>query len=217
LELLQQMGLSPDAPVVLVPTLLVAERVASAAVRRARAGEGRRIAQRQQECAVAERRLQLAIRRQWPDLVLSPGFESEFGEPRVTFGLQLPLPLWNRNARDIATARAGRELANEVLRGEYERTLQQLARAELVLTTAKAHRALIETELVPLAEQQVEDGRRLAELGQLDTLLQLDALLRAHAAVTSALDTAVEEVLAVVKLNELFWPELAAGKPEVSR
>ncbi|MBK8979884.1 MAG: TolC family protein [Planctomycetes bacterium] len=212
------LGLSPAAAVELVPALAIPERVADAALRRDRVGDGPRVAPSVARHEVAERALELAVREQWPDLTLLPGYEDESGQPRATLGFSLPLPFWNRNARAIAEARAARELAAEEVRTSIERALLALARAETRLDVARRERAFVERRLVPLAEQQVDDGRRLAELGQLDTLLILDSLLRANAAKTTTLDAALAESESVAAVNALFWPDLDTDdSPEAPR
>jgi transcription termination factor Rho len=69
---------------------------------------------------------------------------------------------------------------------------------------------LLETQLLPLAELQVTEAKRLAELGQLDTLLILDAVTRAYDAQLAVIDATLAEAEATVDLNALFWPSLVA-------
>lgn len=202
------LGLPPRAQGPLVGTTTIDLRLASAQQRTAALVTSPRIAVRKAEHQVAEHRYELAIAKQWPELKLLPGFQEEDAQPRAAFGFSLPLPLWNKNAREIAVTRAERSLAAELERGEYERLVADLAHAEARLATAREQRQRVQTELVPLARQQLADARRQAELGQLDTLLILDAVLRAHAAATAQLDASAEEALAVVGLNSLFWPDL---------
>lgn len=211
IDLKRVMGLPPGGAVRLLPATSLEVRVPDPAQRQTRTLDGPRIVLRQREHDVTERQLALAIRRQWPELTLFPGFQEEDAQPRAALGFSLPLPLWNANAREIAEARATRDVAAQALRGEVERAIQDLARAEVRAQAAIAQRALVDTVLVPLAEQQVADGRRLVELGQLDTLLILDSLLRGHQAKTAAIDAALAEAEATVELNSLFWPTLTVG------
>ena len=211
IEVKQLMGLHPTASVQLLPVTSVTPRLADPALRRVQILDGPRVTRGQREHAVTERQLALAIRKQWPELTLLPGFQEEDAQPRAALGFSLPLPLWNANAREIAEARAQREVAAQALRGDVERAIQDLARAEVGVQAAAAQRVLVDSELVPLAEQQVADGRRLVELGQLDTLLVLDSLLRGHQAKVAAIDVALTEAEATIELNSLFWPTLTLG------
>jgi outer membrane protein TolC len=210
-DLKQLLGLPPDRDVAFLPATGVGQRIEDRAQRRAHLADGPRVAVARREHEVSERQLALAIRKQWPELTLFPGWQEEDAQPRAALGFSLPLPLWNGNAREIAETRAAREVAAETLRGSFERATQDLARAERRIEAAQSRRLLVDVELVPLAEQQVVEGRRLAELGQLDTLLILDALTRSYEAKAMALEAVLAETEATIEINALFWPALAAG------
>ena len=79
---------------------------------------------------------------------------------------------------------------------------------------AAEQRRIIDAELLPLTERQVADAKRLADLGQLDTLLILDAVTRAYEAQLAAVASAETEAEATVELNSLFWPSLTAPAKE---
>ena len=89
-----------------------------------------------------------------------------------------------------------------------------LAQADTKRRAAVEQRRILDVELLPLTERQVADAKRLAELGQLDTLLILDAVTRAYEAQLAAVASAVTEAEATVELNSLFWPSLAAPAKE---
>lgn len=58
----------------------------------------------------SEDELRAEIRRQYPELSLSPGYGKEDEEEKLTLGLELNLPLWNRNREAISRARGSRAL-----------------------------------------------------------------------------------------------------------
>lgn len=209
LELKQLLGLPPERGLALVPATSVPLRIADAPSRRTSLVEGPRVLLAQREHTVAERALALAVRKQWPDLTLIPGWEEEDAQPRVGLGISLPLPLWNANAQEIAKARATRSFAAENLRGALEDAFQRLAQAETHLRSAAEQRELISKELLPLAERQITDARQLAQLGRLDTLLLLDALTRSYDAQLAAVSATLAEADAAIETNSLFWPSLA--------
>lgn len=212
LEIRRLLGLAPERELALVPSIRIDVRVADGERSRVLQDENPRVALAKRRHDVAERQLALAVRRQWPELTLFPGFQEEDGQPRAALGLQFPIPLWNRNVREIAEARADRETAAEALRASLEGATQDLARAELRRDAATQRRALVDAQLVPLAEQQLVDAQRLVELGRLDTLLILDALTRSHEAKALALRAALAEAEAAVAINSLFWPASIAGE-----
>lgn len=210
LALKQLLGLAPTAPVAFQPTLAIELRIGDPATRAASTSDGPRLAIRAREYEVAERSLALAVRKQWPELALAPGWQEEDAQPRAALGFSLPLPLWNGNRREIAETRAERALAGERLRAEIELAIQDLARAEVRLQSAKAQRTQLEGQLVPLVDQQVAEGRRVLELGRLDTLLLLDGLVRSQAAKSRVLDAVLAEAQATAQVNSFFWPSLLA-------
>lgn len=205
------LGLPPERPVEFVPATVIPMRFADAGERRAGLTDSPRVAMARREHDVADRQFALAIRKQWPELTLFPGFQEEDAQPRAAIGFSLPLPLWNRNAREVAETRAERARAAEALRGSLEAAFQDLALAEVRHAAAVSQRQIVDMQLVPLAEQQIADGRRLVDLGRLDTLLILDALTRSHEAKILAIDTAFAEVEATNEINSLFWPTLTSG------
>jgi outer membrane protein TolC len=206
LEVKALLGLSPDAEVVLLPAITITPRLTDAAQQQTQALGGPRVLLAQRQHAVAERTLALAIRKQWPELTLFPGFGEEDAQPRVTLGLSLPLPLWNANAREIAEATARRAVAAQDLRGSIEHVLAALAHARARQRAAQAQHDLVAAELWPLAEQQLADARQLAELGQLDTLLILDAVHRTFEAKAAAIAASRALAQATIDLNALTWP-----------
>lgn len=205
------LGLAPDAPLQLVPTLHVSRRMTEGPDAAAALTTSPRLWPLQRAHDAAEAALALEVRKQWPDLVLSPGWQEEDAQPRVALGLSLPLPLLAGNDGPIARAAAERELAAEALRVGYEELRHDLADAAATLAAARARRERA-TTLTPLAEQQLADGRRLAELGRLEPLLILDALVRAHAARGAAIDAELAEAEATIALDALFG-EPGAGRP----
>ncbi|MBL8727031.1 MAG: TolC family protein [Planctomycetes bacterium] len=214
LTLKRLLGLHPTAPVHFVPDPALALQVPDAAERRLQLSTGPRLAALQLGYEQSERALRLEIRKQWPDLVLSPGLDEEDAQLRLALGLSLPLPLFTGNTPAIRRAEAEREAAAEALRGRSEQAVHDLAAAELQLAAAERQRELVAAELVPLAQQQVADVRRLAELGQLEPLLMLDALVRAHTAGMQAIAADLAAAEATVAIDSLFWndPPTAARR-----
>lgn len=211
IELKQVLGLPVGRAVAFVPVSALPLRVEGAAERQQRLLDSPLVALARREHDVSERRLALAVRKQWPELTLFPGFQEEDAQPRAALGFSLPLPLWNANVREIAETTAARDVAAETLRGDYERATQALARAEAARRAVQSQRQLVETQLLPLAELQITDARRLADLGQLNTLLILEALTRSYDAKALAVESALAEIEATIEINTLFWPTLEVG------
>ena len=213
LGLRELLGMPPELELRLEPSLSTTERV-PAAEQRAQLMQSPLVDLAKREHDVAERGLQLAIRKQWPELWIQPGWQEEDAQPRPAFGFSLPIPLWNANAQEIAEKRAARTAAEELLKQRLETATHALAQANTRRRVAAEQRRIIEAELLPLTERQVADVKRLADLGQLDTLLILDAVTRAYEAQLAAVASAETEAEATVELNSLFWPSLAAPAKE---
>jgi outer membrane protein TolC len=213
LRLRELLGMPPGLELRVEPNLSTTERV-SGSEQLAKLSQSPLVELAMREHDVAERGLQLAIRKQWPELWIQPGWQEEDAQPRPAFGFSLPIPLWNANAQEIGERRAARNVAAERLKERLEAATHALAQADTKRRAAVEQRRILDVELLPLTERQVADAKRLAELGQLDTLLILDAVTRAYEAQLAAVASAVTEAEATVELNSLFWPSLAAPAKE---
>lgn len=204
LTLLRLTGLHPAAQVTFLPTtdLGLPSRPEKTVREFIRSPSANRLGL---EHGIRENQLALEIARQWPDLMLGPGWQEEDAQPRLALGVSLPLPLWNRNAQNIATAQAHRTLAAEALRCGLEQFFHDVTLAERQYDVAVERRQRIERELVPLANQQLADSRTLAERGTLDVLLLLDSLARAHSARIHAIDATQQQSMRATDLTSLCW------------
>ena len=172
--------------------------------------DGPRLAAKKRAHAEAERQLELAVSKQYPMLSLFPGWEEEDAINRPAIAFSLPIPLWNRNQLAIAEATAQRDAAKAALEAGYEELAQARLRADVARKAAAQRREQLESTLVPACKEQLADNRRLAELGELDPLLLLDAVTRLYEAQRSALEAAADEADAIAAENSLFWPQEAA-------
>jgi outer membrane protein TolC len=201
------MGLSPDAELVLNPSLTPVDAImipdTGTLIER-----HPMLNRLRDEYAVAEATLLREIRAQYPDLTIGPAYESDQGQSR--FGLigGIPLPILNANARGIAEARAQRELARALYETTLERTMHELRVAIERVDQARTQRTMYESEIVPLVDRQLGDAQRLLELGESDGLVLLESLTRAAQAAMELIDTRLEESLAINQLRSLVGPEL---------
>lgn len=209
LEIKELLGLVPDAPVRLLPATELGPRPAVDVL------HNPHLAALSAAYAVAEEALRLEIRKQYPDVTIAPGAKTEDGDPRATLGLEIPLAVWNRNRKGIAEACARRETARAEYETAYETLVARAAAAEHALETATAQRTELESALVPLLEEQSRDVQRVVELGQVDTLVMLDTLVRQHDANVRLIEARLHEALATVRLQGLSTP--VRWQPEAFR
>jgi outer membrane protein, heavy metal efflux system len=214
-ELKARLGLLPTANVKLVPEVPAWIVGTSAEDIPAVVAEHPRVRLARAEYEVAERTLKLEVRKQYPDIVLGGGFGTDQGDERVLFGAALPLPLFNANRRAIAEARANRDVARAAAEAEYERLLAEASAARARLDAAHEQLAYVEKELAPLADHQVADARRLAQLGDFNTLVLIEALKTAHEAKLDVLDARLKLTLGSRRLQALLeGGSLATGQKE---
>lgn len=208
-------GLAPDAPLGLVETLAFEGRRVNAGCSLDSLERGNlELAAVRAEYEVAEQTLRREVREQYPDLVIGPGYGTDEGTERVVLGLQLPIPLWNRNQQGVAEAEASRQLARGRFESTYERLASRLAIAWSLCESSRAVREAIETRVVPLADEQDIEVRRVAELGDVNPLLLLEAIKGRHGAKVRLVEARASEAIGSIRLDELIGPPgVASAEP----
>lgn len=217
LQLRAMLGLAPETSLTLVPTVMFAARTTTAdELRLLLDSSNPELAAVRAEYELAEQSLRAEVRKQYPDITIGPGYGTDQGDNRVLLGLSLPIPLWNRNQQGVAQASAQRELA----RGRFETTYQQLSSKLAIALTrfdaGKAQRALVESSVVPLADEQEADVLRVAALGRVEPLLLLESLKTQYAAKVRLVDARASESMGAVRLDELIGPPVPRSSPSVA-
>jgi outer membrane protein, heavy metal efflux system len=207
LQLRAMLGLAPETALTLLPTVMFAARTTRMdELRPLLDSSNPELTAIRAEYEVSEQSLRTEIRKQYPDLIIGPGYGTDQGDSRVLLGLSLPIPLWNRNQQGVAQASAQREVA----RGRFETTYEHLSsRLAIALTryeSGRAQRALVESSVVPLADEQEADVRRAAALGRVDPLLLIESLKTQYAAKVRLVAARAGESIGAVRLDELIGP-----------
>lgn len=210
LQLLSLLGLTPEARVKFasLPTVSTTSRPRRAFV----FNHNFEVRVAAAEYEIAEKAIKHEIQSQYPDLVVGPGFGTDQGDERALLGLSLPLPIWNRNEPAIAAARAERDLARAQLELAIEQSTAAFALAEMYHATASERRSLYESSIVPAADEQADDAQRLAELGEVNAVLLLDAFVRQYEARRALLDAALDESVAASQISQLLG-EMPSTQP----
>ena len=199
------LGLAPEAPLRLVPSLVVRRDTGARGptpgptpvlVPGDFAERHPTLARLQAEYEAAEESLRGETAKQWPNLSLGPQYESDVGQSRVGFLGTIPLPLLNANRQGIAEARADRELARAAYETTYETLVGRRAAAAVRADGLAAQLDELERELVPLVDRQLEDALRIAELGEGSSLALLETLTRAHELRLELVETRLAAALA---------------------
>jgi cobalt-zinc-cadmium efflux system outer membrane protein len=163
------------------------------------------------EYEVAEQILRREIRKQYPDLDIGPAYENEEDQSRIGFTGSLPIPILNRNRGGIAEAQAEREARRAAFEAQYEQLVQQLARAQIDLEFRKQLTQDLEANLIPLVEDQVRDAQRMIELGEVNTLVQLESVVRRAEAKLKLVEARQAEALAANRVRMLIGPDRLAN------
>ncbi|MFN7020408.1 MAG: TolC family protein [Phycisphaerales bacterium] len=166
------------------------------------------------EYEVAEKTLELEVRRQYPDVTIGPGYGREDGQDQFLLGISAPLPLLNANRLAIARARAEREERRVVFEGVLQDAMAELESAVQRLAGAETVRRELEDTLAPLADVQYEEVRRVAQMGEVDALVLLESLKAQREAKLRVLEARLSEQLASVRLDEVAGPAEAMGQTE---
>ena len=207
LELLALLGLAPEAPVVLQPEVFL-PRIDEATDSRRDTLLRRdpRVLAARAEYEASERRLRLEVRKQYPDLNVGPSYSFEEGFSRLGLGFGFPIPLWNRNRQAVAEASEEREAARTHAQAQIEQVFSELARAEVRLRNAAQRREMLLNEVVPLVDRQVEETRKLLDLGEVDVLVLRDALSSAVETKLELLTATLAEAQAANALQQMLEP-----------
>lgn len=204
LRLKARLGLAPGANVTLIPAINASSARTIEQDIGVLVAEHPRVRVARAEYEVTERTLELQVRKQYPDLRIGGGFGTDEGEERVLFGAGLPLPLFSANRRAIAEARAGRDVSRAAAEAEYEQLLAEATAVQARLQAARERLDYVQKELAPLADAQVNDARRLADLGEFDAIVLLEAIQAAHEAKLTILDARLSAALSGVRLDALL-------------
>ncbi|MBU3736179.1 MAG: TolC family protein [Methylobacterium sp.] len=173
----------------------------------------------------AESNLRMEIARQYPDIVLSPGYVFDQGYNLWTLGFSFLLNMLNKNEKSIADARASRELEASQFLALQAKVLQDLAQAQArylgMLQNLEKQEKLLQAQKqrTLLSQRQFEAGyidrleltaTRLEETAAKQSVLE--SSIQAEAA-TLALEDALQKPLDSLALPDLPEPETAANEP----
>lgn len=113
----------------------------------------------------AETELRAEIRKQYPQLNIAPLYAHDDGHDKVSVGVSLPLPIWNRNREAIARAEGDRTLKQAELITEWRKLVQQ---ADLLNAEQKLlrHHCAVEYGRLDELEAAAERQKKLFELGE---------------------------------------------------
>ncbi len=205
-ELRTLLGVSPAAPLSLVPTMGGGLDTSTATLNALSIGN-LELERLSDEYSVAERALATEIRKQYPDITIGPLVEFDGGNPFVGVSIEFPIPVLNGNQQGIAEAQAGREVARAAFESSFARLAGELEVALVRVRSEHAQRDVIEREFAPLVDAQLADARALLSLGESGGLILLESLKRVADAQLAVVDVRLGESLAEVDAASLIGPQ----------
>jgi cobalt-zinc-cadmium efflux system outer membrane protein len=167
------------------------------------------------EYAAAEAKLQLSVARQYPQLILSPGYYWDHGIAKFPFDVGFTLPL-NRNRGEIAEAQAGRDLAGRRMLALQADIYGAIVAAERAEHIARASTDTAQRQL-DAALRQLETADLSVSVGAVDVQVQVGAQIFAMRAELELIDMHAQlqssrNNLENVLHAPLSGPELALAK-----
>jgi cobalt-zinc-cadmium efflux system outer membrane protein len=155
-----------------------------------------------------ERRLAMARlerTRRYPDITLSVGTKREelLGRTQATFGLALPLPMFDRNQGNLQEAVQRSDKARDELAATGIRLGSELTRAHSQLNVAREQAQLLQRDILPAAASAFDAARKGFDYGKFAFLDVIDAqrtLVQAKSQHLRALGDAYRAVAEVERL-----------------
>jgi cobalt-zinc-cadmium efflux system outer membrane protein len=110
-----------------------------------------------------------------PTFTLGPRYHAGPDDAALVAGVQLPLPLWNRNRAAIDEAELELSRSAAAARGARVRAVTELATARVALHASAEEAMLLRTRVLPGVERALEIVRRGYESGRFAQVEVLDA------------------------------------------
>jgi len=207
LDLMGLMGLLPGTEVTLVSQLPVVDLPEISDENTRLIGSSTSLAVLRADYQAAEETLRLEVSKQYPDIEIGGGLGSEDNDDRLLLGASLPLPIFNANRGGIAEARANRDLARAEAETEFERLAFQLASVLARLDATEQQRQILKQNMVPMLDEQAAEIDRLAELGEVNTLILLETVTRRFEAKNQILDLQLTTLRDRIEVARLLGPD----------
>lgn len=162
--------------------------------------------------SIAEARFELAVKRQYPQLTLGPGYYWDHGISKFPLDIGLTLPI-DGNKGEIAESRAARDLAGKHMLALQAGIYEEIAAAERAESLARTSTDTAERRLENARHQAAQSELSL-HLGESDVMERVAAEILAIRAELEVLDMRAQLQAARNNLeNELHTP---LSGPEVS-
>ena len=204
--ILGRMGLLPDAPIRLIPELALpaVDTNVSALTVDATHPTLRRLLGSYE---VSEKALRLELRKQYPDITLSPGFEDEEDESVINLNFGIPVPVWNANKEGIQLALQARDRARLEVENAFQNLVHSLEQLKWAYEGATSQWTHLNDKAAPLIDTQWAEAQALLEVGELDLMQLHGMVIQAFEIKSTLLSAYKEQLLAGIGILAVLEPE----------
>ena len=163
-----------------------------------------------------ELELQQAVRQQYPQISIGPGFSWDHGVKKVSLGLSVGLPVFNRNQGPIAEAEAARELAGEQVLQVQSQILNEIEAARQVyLTSVQALQEALKQH--DAADKLSVQAQQAMTLGAADRIEVIAAQLLVTTQSLTVLDNVERMQQALGQLEDALRTPLSGPELDLDR
>jgi cobalt-zinc-cadmium efflux system outer membrane protein len=169
--------------------------------------------------------LNLALSERFPDLELAGGIQhfNETDDHAFLLGINIPLPIFNRNQGGIAEARALARKAQYEREAGYLELFAQLQDAWQNLASSQKAVQSLESRVLPVAQSSYESINKAYKAGELDILSLLDAqrtwieTRRTHLDLLRELESSRIEIERLIGKGIVTAPALSPNNNDTAR
>ncbi len=163
-----------------------------------------------------ELELQQAVRQQYPQISIGPGFSWDHGVKKVSLGLSVGLPVFNRNQGPIAEAEAARELAGEQVLQVQSQILNEIESArQAYLTSVQSLQEAVKQH--DAADKLSVQAQQAMTLGATDRIEVIAAQLLVTTQSLTVLDNVERMQQALGQLEDALRTPLSGPELELDR
>jgi len=159
------------------------------------------------EYEAAQSALQLEIAKQYPDIVIGPGYEWDQGEHKWKLGLTVELPIFNRNQGPIVEALANRNLAAAKFNEIQIKAISEMEEAIVSANTALEELRRFQT-LQQIKEKHLQDLEAQLKSGVIDSLVLEQARVDLFSIEKPLIEAYINWEKAIAKLESAFYRPL---------
>ncbi len=155
--------------------------------------------------------LQLEIAKQYPNIVIGPGYKYDQGENKWSIGISLSLPILNQNQGPIAEAEARRKEAAARFFGLQARVIGEINRA-LAGYSESLQKLKTADFLFSAQKSQEQSTQARFRSGEVDRLALLSAQLELESTALFRLKVAYDAQQALGLLEDAVWRPLGLSE-----